>query len=71
MTVVCCAHPPMSCRSVKPACPGPSGSPASWDRLKLSFLRWWQVFNDLDTQDEADMMALASFFQTLSGDNRG
>lgn len=27
-----------------------------------------QVFNELDTQDEADMMDLATFFQTLSGD---
>lgn len=26
-----------------------------------------QVFNELDTQDEADMMDLATFFQTLSG----
>lgn len=27
----------------------------------------WKVFSELDTQDEADMMALAGFFQTLSG----
>jgi hypothetical protein len=27
----------------------------------------WKVFSELDTQDEADMIALAGFFQTLSG----
>ncbi len=27
----------------------------------------WKVFSELDTQDEADMMALAGFFQALSG----
>ena len=25
----------------------------------------WKVFSELDTQDEADMMALAGFFQAL------
>jgi hypothetical protein len=25
------------------------------------------VFNELDNKDEADMLALASFFQTLTG----
>lgn len=27
----------------------------------------WKVFTELDTQDEADMIALAGFFQVLSG----
>lgn len=27
----------------------------------------WKVFSELDTQDEADMMALSGFFQALSG----
>jgi len=27
----------------------------------------WKVFSELDTQDEADMMPLAGFFQALSG----
>ena len=29
----------------------------------------WQIFNELDNQDEASMMALASFFQITTEDN--
>jgi hypothetical protein len=42
-------------------------TPVSTDSSPTSNGVLWKVFTELDTQDEADMMALAGFFQVLSG----